>query len=348
MIFDAWVVPSLAVMFAVLPTALTLLSRRHVIQRRKEMLVQDLRQKSESPPPALTEYVASRGGIDILLKQVEDHLSDGLGMASLSFGALNAAGLLLSWEYSRDASTHAGYLPMVYAFIGTYLFNFGVLVGRLASMDLNAHLLWRSVNRLMLATMLSQVIPSVPQMSPATFYFAMGFLSSLFLEALLERVLKVAGIRRWGRDGLSLRMIRGIDMWKEDRLAEEGITSVQHLATQDAIDLAVKTHYNLLTLVDWIDQAIVILRLQEKVKKLEAKGFNISAVDLAWASPAHSSSGEVANTIASELGVPPAAVIALMNGLLEDQLVKNLWILWQTREGYKAPRATPPAEVSTH
>ena len=80
-------------------------------------------------------------------------------------------------------------------------------------------------------------------------------------------------------------MIGGIDLWKEYRLEEEGIENIQNLATADVKCLAIKTHYKLQTLVDWVDQAMLSFRLGEKVSILRAQGFTTSAMDFAFKSP---------------------------------------------------------------
>lgn len=50
----------------------------------------------------------------------------------------------------------------------------------------------------------------------------------------------------------------------------------------DILNLAVKTHYPLRTLIDWIDQAILIQRFPSKIPALRDAGLSVSAVDLAW------------------------------------------------------------------
>ena len=81
-------------------------------------------------------------------------------------------------------------------------------------------------------------------------------------------------------------MVKGINMWKEYRLEEEGIENVQNLATADVTELTVRTHYNFRTLVDWIDQAILLTRLTgEQVKALASQATAVSAIEFAAASP---------------------------------------------------------------
>lgn len=51
--------------------------------------------------------------------------------------------------------------------------------------------------------------------------------------------------------------IDGISYWQAERLSEEGIESVQNLATKDVPNLLIHTQFDTATLLDWIDQALL-------------------------------------------------------------------------------------------
>jgi len=53
---------------------------------------------------------------------------------------------------------------------------------------------------------------------------------------------------------------------------EEGIENVENLASADVVALAVRTHYNLRTLVDWIDKAILLDDWERKHAPRRRKG----------------------------------------------------------------------------
>ena len=120
-----------------------------------------------------------------------------------------------------------------------------------------------------------------------------------------------------------------MDLWKEYRLQEEGIESVQNLATADVIELAVKTHYNLRTLVDWIDQAILIARLRTRVDKLTDATIAVSAIEFAWRSPYNNGDKAVLVSIANICGIDPEILIDMTNALYQDDYLRTLWQLWQ-------------------
>jgi hypothetical protein len=138
-------------------------------------------------------------------------------------------------------------------------------------------------------------------------------------------------VRRPQTPELSLKLVQGLDMWKEYRLEEEGIENVENLATADVIELAVKTHYTPRTLVDWVDQAILIVRLRGRVDKLIEAAIALSAIEFAWRSPENGGSSELLRTIAKICNIDPLILTDLTTALYCDDYVRDLWQLWQGR-----------------
>ena len=58
-----------------------------------------------------------------------------------------------------------------------------------------------------------------------------------------------------------LTELEGIDLYERTRLSEEGITSVEALAHHDLLDLFFKTRIPAARLVDWTDQAVLVMYL---------------------------------------------------------------------------------------
>jgi hypothetical protein len=238
--------------------------------------------------------------------------------------------------------------PVVFAFVGVYLFNLGSMVRRLYLADLTEHVFWGGTNRLLLSIAAAIVFATSFEFghsntssvtgsalgfakSDATF-FAIGFLANAFLQAVLQAGLRLGKVTRSKSEDMPLQLVRGINIWKEYRLEEEGIEDVQNLATADVIDLAVKTHYGLRTLIDWIDQSLLITRLgREKTDLLWKSGVPVSAIDIAWQSPENSGSPDSANALAKKLEIEPLFMSNLMNSLCQDTYLQTLWTLWQTR-----------------
>ncbi|HEY6348601.1 MAG TPA: hypothetical protein VI636_04245 [Candidatus Angelobacter sp.] len=224
-------------------------------------------------------------------------------------------------------------IPLLYAFIGVFLFNLGTMVRRLYLADINAQVFWGAVNRVLLSMGLALVVMksgNLQNWGPA-FYFSIGFLANIVLDWLLENALKLLNVRKQKQDDLPLQMVRGINYWKEYRLQEEAIEDTQNLSTADVLDLAVRTHYNARTLIDWIDQAIVLSRLtSDQVTILTEQAMGISAIELAMAAPTKNKGDKTfANALADKLKVDRVLMAATLDRLAEDHYVHTLWALWQ-------------------
>lgn len=54
-------------------------------------------------------------------------------------------------------------------------------------------------------------------------------------------------------------MIEGISLWQQGRLDQEDIINVQNLASTDLLSLVVSTPFDVGQIVDWVDQAILLI-----------------------------------------------------------------------------------------
>lgn len=148
------------------------------------------------------------------------------------------------WVFPADLLSSAK--PIAFAFSGVYLFNLGSMVRRLYLSDLTEHVFWGSINRLLLSMGVAIVLASTVHFDgtkSASMFFAIGFLANAFLQAVLKAGLRVGKASQSKTEDLPLQLVRGINIWKEYRLEEEGIEDIQNLATADVIDLAVKTDF---------------------------------------------------------------------------------------------------------
>jgi hypothetical protein len=60
---------------------------------------------------------------------------------------------------------------------------------------------------------------------------------------------------------LPLNRLDGLTVWHESRLVEEDIENVQNMATADIVDLLVNTKIPAGRIIDWVDQAILLIQL---------------------------------------------------------------------------------------
>ena len=109
-------------------------------------------------------------------------------------------------------------------------------------------------------------------------YFALGAFPSWAYEWLRNWV------RRWSKrdvpsDNLSLEYVDGMDDVIIERFEELGIANVQHLATAEPVNLALRTLYPLERIIDWIDQAILITYLRKNILGARKVGIR-GAIDM--------------------------------------------------------------------
>lgn len=173
---------------------------------------------------------------------------------------------------------------LVYCFLGSFVFNTGIMVRRIFVWDISGQMFWWAFYRLVLSLGIAEILHFSTANLDARLYFLIAAGSVWILDGLVRsfrsKLFQSDAVPK--QSELSLQLIQGIDYWKEQRLMEEGIESVQHLATADFVLLALHTRLPLFTIMDWVDQAIVIQRFPSKADKLADQGLPVSAVELTW------------------------------------------------------------------
>jgi hypothetical protein len=197
-------------------------------------------------------------------------------------------------------------------------------------------------------------------------FFMIAFIPRIFFTYFRKKVTEKLQDPDQRAQELPLELVQGIDIWRVQRLEEEGIESIENLATADVLTLAVKTHFPLRTLIDWIDQSICIERFPETFNGLRKVGLAVSAIELAWLSPANAAATQPAairpaaphmiqrppdqpppdvaaaiTLVAKALGIEPAAAAITMDRFYNDGYVSALWSLWQNPKDPNPP-AIPP------
>jgi hypothetical protein len=345
----------ISILLAVIPLMMAAFFLLVTFPRKLLVVQQDLRKLKVGGEAQIANSVS---GPEPDIKELMDKYFSAftLSLPALLLSILYITGFVLCDSFIDLHYNHAGTLllfpnefvlacrPVLYAFVGVYLFNLGNMVRRVYLADLNEQVFWGSLNRVLLTLGLALVVikAQLPVGGEPALYFSIGFLSNIFLQWIIDSSLKVLNIGKPKQADLPLQMVRGINIWKEYRLEEEGIENVQNLATADVVDLVVRTHYNFRTLIDWIDQSILLSRLtDDQVQKFSAQAVALSAIDMAAASPdANDGDKTIANAIAQALGVNADLMTQTMNNLYEDRFVRDLWDLWQS--GTERRVADPP------
>jgi hypothetical protein len=109
------------------------------------------------------------------------------------------------------------------------------------------------------------------------------------------------------------RRVRGMTFWQAERLAEEGIESVEDLATQDLTGLLMYTRFNTSTLLYWVDQALLLNQIPEADADIYRSAYIKAASDLfdIHRPGRERSLAQIRDSISNALKDDPAAAISM-------------------------------------
>ena len=156
-----------------------------------------------------------------------------------------------------------------YGFLGSYAFVTGMLVRRYFQSDLRPSAYTSAVLRIVLVLLVVAVVhqsmgavAAVPANGEIPAAFLIGFFPLVGLQ-VLQRV--VARLFRTTVPPLTsdhpLDRLDGLNLWYEARLTEEGVEDMQNLTTMNLVDVVLHTRVPPGRLVDWIDQAFLLIHL---------------------------------------------------------------------------------------
>ncbi len=173
---------------------------------------------------------------------------------------------LMGLGRGSDSFFDLPYEALKFGFIGAYAFTIQDLIRRYFRDDLKAAAYIPVVVRVIFVSLIVVSATLLPEESLGTSVnmaaFVIGFFPQAGLQLLFESV-------RWPLGKLipSLRTphpltwIDGLTIWHEARLAEEGIDDMEHLASANMVDLVLRTRSPIGRLIDWMDQALLHLRV---------------------------------------------------------------------------------------
>jgi low affinity Fe/Cu permease len=247
---------------------------------------------------------------------------------------------------------------LVYTFLGAFVFNTGIMVRRIFVWDISGQMFWWSAYRVVLSLGLAAVLNFTTEKLDPHYYFLVAPASVAIFDQLVRnlRAKLLQSDAAPKRNEMSLQLIQGVDYWKEQRLLEEGIESVQHLATADFVALALFTRSPLYTIMDWVDQAIFIQRFPGKADRMADQGLPVSAVELTWSwdpanrqrfesrrppdsavpppnAPAAGSYAEYLQFLADATGAKPGVVARTLDAWSNDNQVQLLTLFWRADLG---------------
>lgn len=135
---------------------------------------------------------------------------------------------------------------------------------------------------------------------------------------------------------IPLSQIRGVGPQIEERLGEEGIYDVNSLAAAEPVRLVRNTSFDMRQILNWIDEAKLIVTLPRGWEALEEAGIS-GAIDLAWYStkvidpqtrrPINPLPQEIVD-LAAAAKIPVSILVSTIERLSEDTQVLYIWHLY--------------------
>jgi hypothetical protein len=248
-----------------------------------------------------------------------------------------------------------GLRGLMFAGYGVYVYTLLLIIHRMQSAALSSEFLLAATLRSLITLVLgfvagqTELIQAVGTDNQSRFlYFIMGAFPSWALQALRRRVVSIFQPTVPSQEALSLEYVDGINDQISERLEELGISDIQHLASADPGELTLRTLYPLARSIDWVDQALLITYLRDKIgvaRQLGVRGA-IDMRELFLEARLRMGEGDGGRTdlldasergmtllqdLATRSGMPPQAIYNIGARLAEDYQVDFLAYLRNRR-----------------
>jgi hypothetical protein len=221
------------------------------------------------------------------------------------------------------------YEALRFGFIGAYWFILQDLIRRYFRDDLKTTAYISATARVIVVTLVVATVGLLPFGSTREqqiLAFFIGIFPQIGVQALKAGLTKTFGrIVPTIKSDYPLSDLDGLSIWDQARLLEEGIEDMENLVTANLVDVMLRSRVPINRLVDWLDQAVLALRLPvsskdpSPMKRLRGLGIR-SATDLerTWASklsqdPAFHAA--IDRALGVEPGTGPAVVRAILVSL---------------------------------
>jgi hypothetical protein len=187
-----------------------------------------------------------------------DHISNGGGVKAF-------ANYLAS-----DATT------LTFGFMGAYFFIIQMLLRRYFASDLNPNAYSYATVRIFTVFIFSTFLQLAtthfgwPAFIAASAAFVIGIFPREGLRWILRTTNKLVSNLKAPEqmNNHLLTELEGLNNWHEARLLEENVENVQNLATSSLEDLIINTNFCPEQLIDWVDQALLRMHIQETWKEV--------------------------------------------------------------------------------
>lgn len=176
------------------------------------------------------------------------------------------------------AKAAAQLTPLTWALLGAYFYSLSLMIRRWMLADLTSNVLWKINVRLVVTFILGMLLMSLSAGADgaaqglgaylAGLAFLIGIVPDLFLRWVSQQVKRLGGIDTETAGQLFAPSdlqadIDGMSFWQCDRLAEEGIESIQDLALKEIPSLLIKTRFDPALLLNWVDRALLCMQVDQ-------------------------------------------------------------------------------------
>ncbi len=161
-----------------------------------------------------------------------------------------------------------------FAFLGSYFFAIQLVLRGFIRRDLRPKTYTAIAVRLVVSVIVAYLVLAVDSsdvVSDRNWGFFLFFLIGVVPQTVLRRLgdFFFALVPKWGIDlgrefegrRLGLTKLGGIDIYERTRLFNSGIDNIETLVKSDIVDLMVRTRFAAGHIVDWVDQAVLILHV---------------------------------------------------------------------------------------
>jgi hypothetical protein len=181
-------------------------------------------------------------------------------------------------------------LPAAFAFLGAYFYSLQMLIKRFTRRDLGPNAYNAVSMRIILATLGVWVVAQWFDLagkianSHGTVFvlsFAVGAFPLIIWQLVANMLKRLPGavLALPNLEGTQpLSQIDGLSVWHEARLDEEDIENVPNLATADIVELMLNTKIAPNRVIDWVDQAMLLMVLPPQIPEQGAQKNWIGAV----------------------------------------------------------------------
>ncbi len=178
--------------------------------------------------------------------------------------------------------------PLIsYGFLGAYFYSIQLLFRRFMQSDLKPTVYIYVTMRVLISfiivfvfsllTMFGDDDVKIKSEIYCAFAFFVGICPTAGISWIQKKLNRFGFKTRKLEDERSLNMIEGLTIWDEARLLEEGIENVQNLATANITDLIIHTRFNTDRLIDWIDQACLIMHIGSQITDWRKSGIRTAS-----------------------------------------------------------------------